>query len=239
MIKVAFELECDEGTEEPTSPQFAEQLASVLPKEWWAEHKEDSWGVITVYPLNYDGTLYQADGRFRPKDPTIELRAQLAQVNYHNKLLETANKNLIDKNDNQVQIIKDLQRRNDSQYADINEYTKKIRDQKTRIDGLETRLNEALINWGVAKDANQQQAYVIAENDAALIRLKDTILDNSIERKNVEAMVAKIIDAIQGAGFPTGWGDDSDLEYLEQLLDTYRTNTDDLAAHLDNLRTDR
>lgn len=75
--KVAFELELDEGTFPPSPGEFAGILASGLPKEWWADHREDNWGVKAIYPLNPDGTLRQTDTTLRPKGDASELEELL------------------------------------------------------------------------------------------------------------------------------------------------------------------
>ena len=55
MVKILFELEY--VGDEPTSHMIAMTLADTLPREWWANHREDDWGVVTIMPLDSDGNL--------------------------------------------------------------------------------------------------------------------------------------------------------------------------------------
>ena len=53
------------------------------------------------------------------------------------------------------------------------------------------------------------------------------------------AMVAKIIAAIEEAGYIVGWGDDDQLANLEGSLDDLTVARDELKNTLDEIRTER
>jgi len=68
IYKIGFEVEVDEGAMPPSLSEFAHALTQGLPKEYWADSRCDRWGIVSVYPLNFDGTLSQSDVALRPVD---------------------------------------------------------------------------------------------------------------------------------------------------------------------------
>ena len=59
VIKIGFDIQVQDDSMMLTPEELANQIASMLPKEWWYNSREAEWGVAIVYPLD-------SDGNFRP-----------------------------------------------------------------------------------------------------------------------------------------------------------------------------
>ena len=54
-LKVMFLIEDTAGARSLTSRELANQLADVLPREWWQDSNVAEWGTVAIYPLSKDG----------------------------------------------------------------------------------------------------------------------------------------------------------------------------------------
>lgn len=215
MIKIGFELEVDiaDGVEAPSALTIVQALSEVLPKEWWADYREADWGVKALFALNDDGTLMQAHDQYRPTDlskQVIFIRSQLAQ---ERKLTQ-----------HQADRIEVLEKANGNQFDLLEGEKRSVKSLRLEVDG-------SLKEWTVMRDLRDD---LLVERDGLLDTVKnDTMTVNRLredlkvaqamnrerlaETSVNEEMVAKIVDAMQGAGFDIagGWGNDAELEELE------------------------
>ena len=178
----------------------------------------------------------------------IDEQAKLIRhLEHKNDNLNDRNRNLVEKNDNQVAIIKDVNRRNESQYNDIKYYQDKINEwrrgnealnqindeqasviqaNRVEIAGLENRLSDSLVSYETAAKERDQ--------------LKAKNLLHTMENVGAVEMVSKIVAAMTDAGFDiAGWGNDDQLTMLENSTASARDHLDDVMAELDAIRTER
>jgi hypothetical protein len=123
-----------------------------------------------------------------------------------------------------------------------------LEEKVTLIEDMHTKLSES-------------EARVVSLNTALNVeqvetrRLKDVVLENSSEKAVNAEMVEKIVDAMNGAGYPVvgGWGDDEQLTRLETQFERVKgyiesasgeteealSYLDNLGAILDEIRTER
>ncbi len=226
------------------------------------ETLEDANGVLTEACLTWVDTFDQH------RDEVAGLEIQLHEQNVDVK-------NLQEKNDNQFKIINGLQDTSTRVTARLDDSLKDwviMRDLRDawhkKCEGLKVKLHAANGQLGDLRSDMGQMVHDRDDTDAAYAKLialncelegqLDTTVSNlgnvNLEAKVTEEMVAKIVDAMQGAGYEiSGWGNDADLEELERRAETLHdaaetlrgvTNTVeetsvDLDVKLDNIRTER
>jgi chromosome segregation ATPase len=146
MIKIGFDVETDEGVCPPSAHEVTEALSQAIPKEWWADYREDNWGIAVMYPLNDDGSVRQADSRLRPvdKDKKIaKLDALLAQERRLTKHLDDVVYRKVQSNQTLAEEIDRLNRIIRDGKAGNAEMTTRIGDLQERIAFLKQKLAEA------------------------------------------------------------------------------------------------
>jgi len=200
MIKIGFELETDEGVEAPSSSVIAQGLREALPKEWWADHRDDDWGVIALFPLDHDGRPLALDARLRAEDPVQRIRRLTAELAQEKKLTAHLDEDLEElKISVEAQVvalelelagragtitgqktrIQNLTEKNDSQYRIIGDYGQQVEGLIESNSELQSKYDASLHDWTV----------VVKERNAADEELGDTQEEmKAVERQTEDAI---------------------------------------------------
>ena len=65
-LKVMFTIEDTAGDKSLDSSELAQQLADILPKEWWQDSNMAEWGTVAIHPLDRNGKPTRR--RFPPRN---------------------------------------------------------------------------------------------------------------------------------------------------------------------------
>ena len=239
-IDLTFSLE-GESNDFPSPETLAQGIYDGLPKEWYSYQDDGDYKVIGI--VGKDETERRHDNiRLKAtvgiRDHQIEvLTAELMQERKLVQHLDGQVVNLIEKNDNQVTIVDaqrtrihgligDADQRNDvitGLRGELFATDKKLKERTESLDVSqhEWEVKQADLNTMTANyheaEAEGDGARANADRLAAdLQACQATNRSNLGESKVGEEMVAKIVDAMQGAGYDiSGWGNDTDLTDLE------------------------
>ncbi len=200
LYRIAFEVASADGAEVLSEEMFTDAIAQALPKEMWYEHREEEWGVTSVFTIHW------------PTDQTenIErLQTQLTQELRLANLQEKYNRSLGD-----WTAMRDERDKWRKQSGRMDET---IEELEAEIAGLENRLHEALVELEGAGEElgkkNRQLAELVAE--VTTLRLDKTEASDTARRH--ETMVQQIVNAMTEAGYEVaGWGNDADMTELEE-----------------------
>jgi myosin heavy subunit len=185
----------------PDACELASGIYEGLPKEWY--NGEGDYEVIST--------------RFDKFENTPEEDLLITRLSHQKANLAGRNQNLIEKNDNQVEIIKDLSRRNEEQRASIRDWRKltdELRAQVTHLEeynsdanvellakvaSLKSRLDDALMFYKkAAKERDQLKAEnrdvngkLLAEVDGLEAKLEEVESHRDYLLKQVEDLAEK------------------------------------------------
>jgi len=193
MIKVGFELEMDEGVYAPSPSRLVQALSEALPKEWWADRREDTWGVKTLFALNDDGTLQQSDHWLRPVDTGKQAEFLKAQLNAEQKLTAHLDEQIKNQKallqaqslelsgragtiTGQKTRIQNLTEKNDNQYTIIGDYGQQVEGLIESNTELQSKYDDSLLDWKVVtseRDAADEELGDMQEEMKAVEKQRD------------------------------------------------------------------
>jgi len=249
-----FDLEGEAINVFPSNTTIAQGVYDGLPKEWYDYQDDGDYKVVNIVGVAQSSNLtglMKENGRLdaeleQERKLTAHLEGQVTIGHRKYNDANELNKNLVQKNDNQVEIIKNLQAKYDDSLIDW-KHVSGLRDEAvSRADRNYDALEEAdkdverlrgevktlqMVNGTLIKQCERRDDDLKVCQETNRQKLGQLIADRR--------MVTDIVAAISTAGHSTGGFDDDDLSNVEGHLDDIKSATAELADTVDTIRTGR
>ena len=263
---ITIHVEVEGGDDAFPSPEMlAQGIYDGLPEEWYDYQDDDDYKIVNIVGQFTSWNRWLKDNAMMQAelDQELKLTAHLERkiqlIDAEVGRMEQQTDNLIEKNDNQRDIIVDLEDR-------LIEFTKRSSEKLAAWDKAYTEKNQQLIEGRKRENGLKEtiRDYVTELKKVRVLRDKhatkssrlrvDLLTANEDAQKNA-LMIGVIVNAMEEAGYEitSGWGNDTDLEELERRAtdiedaaakievasSELNASSIDLDAKLDNIRTER